>query len=228
MVLPPDMPQLPSPHYQLDGSPPKWSEVQLCIVQEPHLLLGPTAFPTALQAIPTAWRRASGVLIPKERNSSMISQFRHISLLNVEGKIVFSIVARRLAGYLETNGYIDTTMQKAGISGFSGCLEHASMIWFQIQAAKKEGRDLHVVFLDLANAFGSVPHNLLWTAFTYFNVPGSVTNLVKAYFQDIQLCLLMEEFDTAWQALEVGIMAGCTISPLAFTMAMEVIIRASR
>ncbi|XP_058852600.1 uncharacterized protein LOC131699533, partial [Acipenser ruthenus] len=31
-----------------------------------------------------------------------------------------------------------------------------------------------------------------------------------------------------WQCLEVGIMAGCTISPLAFTMAMEVIIRASK
>ncbi|ROI52205.1 hypothetical protein DPX16_3475 [Anabarilius grahami] len=33
---------------------------------------------------------------------------------------------------------------------------------------------------------------------------------------------------TAWQHLEVGIMAGCTISPLAFTLAMEVIIQASR
>jgi len=29
-------------------------------------------------------------------------------------------------------------------------------------------------------------------------------------------------------SLDVGIMAGCTICPLAFTMAMEVIIRASR
>jgi len=38
----------------------------------------------------------------------------------------------------------------------------------------------------------------------------------------------MFQFSTTWQCLEVGIMAGCTISPLAFTMAMEVIIRASR
>lgn len=27
MVLPPDMPPLPSPHYELDISPPKWSEI---------------------------------------------------------------------------------------------------------------------------------------------------------------------------------------------------------
>ncbi len=107
-------------------------------------------------------------------------------------------------------------------------LEHTNMIWNQIQAAKKDGRDLHVVFLDLANAFGSVPHNLLWIAFHYFSVPEAITRLVKSYFQDLQLCLTIGDCTTAWQRVEIGIMAGCTISPLAFTMAMEVIIRASR
>lgn len=178
--------------------------------------------------IPTSWQRAGGILIPKEKDSSEIGQFRQISLLNVEGKIFFSVVAHRLAGYLQRNHLIDTSIQKAGISGFSGCLEHASTIWHQIKVAKTEGTDLHVVFLDLANAFGSVPHNLLWTAFDFFRVPVALTSLVKAYFQDVQVCLSTAEYTTAWQHLEVGIMAGCTISPLAFTMAMEMIIRASR
>lgn len=38
----------------------------------------------------------------------------------------------------------------------------------------------------------------------------------------------MSDFTTAWQSLEIGIMAGCTISTLTFTMAMELIIRASK
>ena len=111
--------------------------------------------------IPTSWRRARGILIRKEKDSSEIGQFRQISLLNVEGKIFFGVVAHRRAGYLQRNNLIDTSIQKAGISGFSGCVEHASVLWHQIQVAKKEETDLHVVFLDLANAFGSVPHNLL-------------------------------------------------------------------
>ena len=94
------------------------------------------------------------------------------------------------------------------------------MIWHQIQAAKAEKRDLNVIFLDLANAFGSVPHSLIWETFDYFKVPGVVVNLVKLYFQDIRLCLSTAGFITGWQRLEIGIMAGCTISPLAFTMAM--------
>ncbi len=248
--LPPDMPPIHSPEHQLDISPPKWSEVER-IVRRARAASspGPNGVPYRLyknspevlrflwrmmkvvwqkQAIPNAWRRAGGILIPKEKDSVDISQFRQISLLNVEGKIFFSVVAHRLAVYLENNHFIDTTVQKAGIPGFSGCLEHTNMIWNQIQAAKKDGRDLHVVFLDLANAFGSVPHNLLWIAFHYFSVPEAITRLVKSYFQDLQLCLTIGDCTTAWQQVEIGIMSGCTISPLAFTMAMEVIIRASR
>lgn len=98
----------------------------------------------------------------------------------------------------------------------------------QNQTAKREGKDLHVLFLDLANAYGSVPHSLLWIAFDFFQVPTTMTNLVKHHFQDLQFCLTTSVFTTTWQPLEVGIMAGCTTSPLAFTMAMEIIIRASR
>lgn len=125
--------------------------------------------------IPRAWRRAGGILIPKEKDSLSIGQLRQISLLNVEGKMFFCVVAPRLSAFLQRNNLIDTSVQKAGIQGFSGCLEHGNMIWHQIQAAKKEQRDLHVVLLDLANAFGSVPHKTLWMAFKFFSIPGYIT-----------------------------------------------------
>lgn len=134
-----------------------------------------------------------GILIPKENVSEDISQFRQISLLNVEGKIFFNVVAHRLTINLENNHYIDTSVQKAGIPGFSGCLEHTNMI----QAGKKAGKDLQVEFLDLTNAFGSMPHSLLWTVFEIFSILKVVTSLVKSYFQDMQLCLTTAEYTTA-------------------------------
>ena len=91
---------------------------------------------------------------------------------------------------------------------------------------KSEKKD--VIFLDVANAFDSVPHSLIWKAFDYFRVPIVVVNLVREYCQDIIRCLSTAGFTTGWQRLEIGIMAGCTISPLAFTMAMEIIIRVSK
>lgn len=57
-------------------------------------------------------------------------------------------------------------------------------------------------------------------------MPEVVGNLLKAYFQDIRLHLVMAGFTTGEsleQSLEIFIMAGCP--PLAFAMAIEVIIR---
>lgn len=77
------------------------------------------------------------------------------------------------------------------------------MKWHQIKATEKDGRDLHVLFLDPANAFGPVPHNLLWTAFSFFSVLEAITVLVTPYFQDVQLCLPTEKYTTAWQHIEI-------------------------
>ena len=39
------------------------------------------------------WRQAGGIFIPKEKIAVNIGKFRPISLLNVEGKIFFSVGA---------------------------------------------------------------------------------------------------------------------------------------
>ncbi|KAL7833600.1 hypothetical protein AOLI_G00285600 [Acnodon oligacanthus] len=249
-VIPHDIPPIQPPEFNLETGPPKWKEVENTVQRARSASApGPNGVPYKLYKnapdvlrylwglmrivwqkgiILKAWRRAGGVLIPKEKDATDISQFRPMCLLNVEGKIFFRVIAERLSTYLEKNKYVDTSVQKGGIPGFSGCLEHTSMIWHQIQAAKKDKRDVHVIFLDLANAFGSVPHNFHWESFSFFHVPTSITKLVQAYFEDLQLCFITANFTTSWQRVEVGIMAGCTISALAFIMAIEIIIRASR
>ncbi|GFR96248.1 polyprotein [Elysia marginata] len=82
------------------------------------------------------WMTAEGVYIPKEQNSKEINQFHPISLLNVEGKMIFSVMATLLTKYLMANGYINTSVQKGGIPGVSGCLEYATLIWEAIQSKR--------------------------------------------------------------------------------------------
>lgn len=73
-----------------------------------------------------------------------------------------------------------------------------------------------------------MPHSLIWSPFRYFKVPEMVVELVKAYFQEIRLCASLADVTTNWQRLEVGILVRRTLSLLAFAMAMEVIVRASK
>ncbi|XP_069108263.1 uncharacterized protein [Argopecten irradians] len=62
--------------------------------------------------IPSCWQAAEGCFVPKEENSKGLGQFRTISLLNVGGKIFFSILARRMTTYMTSNEYVDTSEQK--------------------------------------------------------------------------------------------------------------------
>ena len=55
--------------------------------------------------VPSQWRSAEGTWLPKEENSREIDQFRIISLLCVEGKIFFKIMAQRLIDFVLKNDY---------------------------------------------------------------------------------------------------------------------------
>ncbi|GFO29352.1 reverse transcriptase [Plakobranchus ocellatus] len=173
------------------------------------------------------WMTTEGVNIPKELDSRGINQFRPISLLNVEGKLFFSVMASRLTKYLTENGYINTSVQKGGIPGVSGCLEHAIMIWEAIQSAKSEKLNLDVIWLDLANAYGSVLHEMTQLALRMYHVQEVIQVMLDDYFSGFRMRFSTNNYTTRWINLEVGIAMECTISPILFVMAMEVILKAA-
>lgn len=115
----------PAPDIELNCSEPSWKEVQEILkAARASSAPGPSGVPykvskwcpnllrqlwKILQVIwrkgrvAQQWRHAEGVWIPKEENARNIEQFRTISLLSVEGKVFFSVVARRLTEYLLKN-----------------------------------------------------------------------------------------------------------------------------
>ncbi|KAJ8375377.1 hypothetical protein SKAU_G00059570 [Synaphobranchus kaupii] len=205
------VPRPPEVASQFDTSPPKWTEIKQVIENQYR---DRTAYPI----------RAITTFTPKEKDSRNITQFRGIALLDVEGKIFFAVVARRMTSYFLSNNYIDTSCQKAGVPGFPGCVEHFAMIWEQIQTAKREKSDLHVVWLDLANVYGSVPHQLITFALNFFHIPTSIQSLISTYFSNFHVCYTTQEITTGWQQLEKVLAMGCSISPILFTAAFEIVL----
>ena len=116
--------------------------------------------------LPQEWCLADGIWIPKEMQLKGFKTFRPISLLNVERKIFFGLLVRRITNFLMSNHYVNTSVQKTGIPGFPGCLEHLQIIWNSILSAKRDKTELHVIWLDLANVYGSVSHHLIRSTFS--------------------------------------------------------------
>ncbi|XP_066271644.1 uncharacterized protein [Branchiostoma lanceolatum] len=93
--------------------------------------------------------------------------------------------------------------------------------------AKTSRGDLTVVWLDLANAYGSIPHALIQVALDHYHVPAGVKGMISSYFGGVQLRFRTADFTTQWQSLEKGIVTGCTISPILFIMGMNLLIDAA-
>ncbi|XP_028310814.1 uncharacterized protein LOC114468234 [Gouania willdenowi] len=175
--------------------------------------------------IPDQWTVAEGVWIPKEENSTQLDQFRIISLLSVEAKIFFSTVSRRLSTYLEQNTYIDTSVQKGGLSGMPGCLEHTGVVTQLIREARENKGNLSVLWLDLANAFGSIPHKLVQLTLTKYHVPSKCRDLIADYYTNFRMRVSSGAITSHWHKVEIGIFTGCTISVTLFSLAMNMLIK---
>ncbi|XP_039590572.1 uncharacterized protein LOC120514312 [Polypterus senegalus] len=163
------------------------------------------------EIIAEQWREAEGIWIPKEENSTKLEHFRSISLLSVEGKIFFSILARRMTDFLLKNGYIDTSVQKGAIPGVAGCLGHTGVVTQLIRKAREGNGNLAVLWLDLANAYGSIPHKLVETTLDWHHVPFKIKGLIMDYYSNFSLRVTSGSIASNWHRLEIGKVFDCSL-----------------
>ena len=175
-----------------------------------------------------SWKKAEGIFIPKEDGATSVEKFRTISLLNVEGKLYFALRADRLVAFTLANNYIDTSIQKGGVPGVSGCMEHTAILSQLIREAKAEKKGLVVVWLDIANAYGSIPHSLIQLALRKAHVPEEFCKLVEAYYSNMNIRFTTKEFTTEWQRVEKGIITGCTLSVILFALSMTMLVMSAK
>lgn len=117
----------------------------------------------------------------------------------------FGILAKRLTQILINKKYIDTSVQKGGVPGVPGCIEHNIVISKIIEGAKRNQGYLAVLWLDLTNAYGTVPHKLVDHTLKAYHVPQKVQLLLWNYFGHFKMHFTSGDFTTNWQRLEVRI-----------------------
>ena len=167
--------------------------------------------------------RAEGVYIPKEQDSITINQFRPISLLDVKGKIFFSVMAARLTIYLlqkQSTSIHSPEGRHPRSAKLSRACDH-DLGWDpESQAGRK---DLDIVWLDQANAYGSIPHEMTQVSLQTYHVSLNIREMLKTYFNGVLRRFSTKEYTTSWIDLGIGIAMGCAISLILFVLAMVVI-----
>ncbi|KAK3509681.1 hypothetical protein QTP70_008422 [Hemibagrus guttatus] len=169
-------------------------------LEEMGKLINPTEIVIPFRVEEPSWQEMN-TFLSKARaksapgpNGTGIKEFRTISLLNVEGKIFLQILAKGLTSFMMDNSYMDTSVQKGGVPGVAGCLEHTSIITKIIKDLKKNHGDLAVLWLDLTNAYGTMPHRLVDLTMKTYHVPEHFQKLVQSYYDGFNMCFICGDF----------------------------------
>lgn len=116
--------------------------------------------------------------------------------------IFFYILARRMTHFLLKNKYIDISVQKGGIAGMPGCLEHTGVVTQLIWETQEENGNLAVLWLNLANAYGLIPHKLVETTLDRHHIPCKINNLILNYYRNVRLRVTSGCIKSNWHGLE--------------------------
>ena len=161
--------------------------------------------------VPSVWKKSTTILVFKKGDEALPGNWRPISLQNAVYKIYAAIWGRRLASWASETGAVSPA-QKGFVPG-EGCLEHSFLVRSMMEDARRRHRPLHLVWFDLRNAFGSVPHNLIWYGMRKLGVPEEAFTIQTA------------EGATNDIPQARGVKQGCPLSPLIFNLAIEGLIR---
>ncbi|GFS59534.1 retrovirus-related Pol polyprotein from type-1 retrotransposable element R2 [Nephila pilipes] len=176
-----------------------------------------------LSTVPSSWKEAKVVLIPKPGDPLDISNWRPVSLLNTGGKVFSSVLAARISSWANINSRL-SPFQK-GFRENDGCSEHNFILEQAITGAKRLHVDLSMAWLDLEIAFGSVPHRFILEALGHAGVPSSTVAIISAMYTGSTSTIRTSAGWTGPIPMRAGVRQGCPLSAILFNLTLEQILR---
>ena len=126
---------------------------------------------------PDSWRESNVWLIFKAGDSTSVSNYRPITLSNVSYKLFMAILTRRLTALLEKHCVL--TNAQAGFRARRGCQQKIALSVAIHQHALNTQKPLSCMYVDLAKAYDSIPHDGLWQTFEAMRLPRAFITLMR-------------------------------------------------
>ena len=107
------------------------------------------------------------------------------------------------------------------------CWEHLFMVWHALKEARAQNSNLAVIWLDIGNAYGSLPHKLIIFALHRYGVSPQSIRLIETYYKGIFSKSFSQSATSSWHRHQQGIFAGCTLSIILFLAGINIILEYS-
>jgi hypothetical protein len=159
-------------------------------------------------------------LIPKkDKDPRLLKNWRPISLLNTDYKIITKLLANRVKEVLPSvinsdqvaylkNRFIGQNIRTIlDIMGYTKVKDHKGII----------------AFLDFEKAFDTINWDVIYDALVMFNLGPTFINWVKTIYNQSEACVTNNGFSSPFFKLQRGVRQGCPLSAYLFIMVVELL-----
>jgi hypothetical protein len=176
---------------------------------------------------PRPWKEGRLCLLRKEgRPADSPSGYRPIVLLDEVGKMLERIIARRILKHLEDAGP-NLSERQFGFREGRSTIDAVGTLREFAEVAKERGEGAIAVSLDIANAFGSLPYEVIREALRYHRVPPYLRAIVGHYLSE-RVVLYEGAAGRQERRMECGVPQGSVLGPLLWNIGFDWAIRGAQ
>uniref|UniRef100_A0A803K3B6 Reverse transcriptase domain-containing protein n=1 Tax=Xenopus tropicalis TaxID=8364 RepID=A0A803K3B6_XENTR len=156
-------------------------------------------------------------IIYKKGEKDKIKNYRPITLLNVDYKIIAKIFANRMKNVIAE---IIGPGQVCAVPG--RCIwENLYIVRDVLEDVMQRDQGIALLSLDFEKAYDRVNHDFMFTVLTRFGFSKGFINKLKVLYKNVTSEILVNGFKTEPIEVKSGVRQGCPLSPILFICSIE-------